>query len=150
MPNQMLAPGGRRVGLRERLRRLGRITKRILPSNRNHAVERVPSEGRGRPAQIIPIRFIFTNKLGEDDKLLLSFDTFVLSEMTGRVISLGKIIHGDDRSTLKVKTVAFSGEVRKRIERIAALLASPTPPDLVLNRHCSECEFQNRCRCARR
>jgi predicted RecB family nuclease len=111
-----------------------------------HAVERVPSEGRGRPAQIIPIRFIFTNKLGEDDKLLLSFDTFVLSEMTERVISFGKIIHGDDRSTLKVKTAAFSGEVRKRIERIAALLASPTPPDLVLNRHCSECEFQNRCR----
>jgi hypothetical protein len=26
-----------------------------------HAVERVPSEGRGRPAQFVPIRFVFTN-----------------------------------------------------------------------------------------
>ncbi|MGH9326547.1 MAG: hypothetical protein ACRD2B_07675 [Terriglobia bacterium] len=111
-----------------------------------HAVERVPSEGRGRTPQFIPIRFIFTNKLGEDDKLLLAFDTFVLSEMTEREISFGKIIHGDDHRALKVKTTALSGEVRKRIERIATLLSSPTPPDLVLNRHCSECEFQTRCR----
>ena len=100
-----------------------------------HAVERAPSEGRGRPPQFIPIRFIFTNKLGEDDKLLLAFDTFVLSEVTGREISFGKIIHGDDHSALKVKTAALSGEVRNCTERIAALVSSPTPPDLVLNRH---------------
>jgi hypothetical protein len=49
-----------------------------------HAVERVPSEGRGRPAQFIPIRFIFTDKLSDDDKLLLAFDAFVFSEATGR------------------------------------------------------------------
>jgi predicted RecB family nuclease len=111
-----------------------------------HAVERVPSEGRGRPPLFIPIRFIFTNKLGEDDKLLLSFDAFVLSEAMGREISHGKIIHGDHHSTLKIKTAALSGKVRKCIESIAALLSSPTPPDLVLNRHCGECEFQTRCR----
>jgi predicted RecB family nuclease len=45
-----------------------------------------------------------------------------------------------------VKTSALAGEVRKRIEKISALLSSPTPPDLVLNRHCAECEFQARCR----
>jgi len=28
-----------------------------------HAVERVPAEGRGKAAQFIPIRFVFTNKL---------------------------------------------------------------------------------------
>jgi len=111
-----------------------------------HAVEREPSEGRGRPPQLIPIRFIFTHKVGEDDKLLLAFDAFVLSKVTGRQISLGKIIHGDDHSALKVKTAALFGEVAKCIERIAAQQSSPTPPDLVLNRHCGECEFQTRCR----
>src|SRR5260370_36686839 len=60
-----------------------------------HAVERVPAEGRGKPPQFIPIRFLFTNKLSKDDKLLL---------------------------------------------------AHPTPPDLVLNRHCAGCEFQARCK----
>ena len=81
---------------------------------RLHAVERVPPEGRGKSAQFIPIRFVFTNKLGKDEKLLLAFDAFVLSEMLGREVSLGKIIHGDDHATLKVKTSALAGEVRKR------------------------------------
>ncbi|HEX7569478.1 MAG TPA: TM0106 family RecB-like putative nuclease, partial [Verrucomicrobiae bacterium] len=159
-----------------------------------HAVERIPSAGRGQPAQFVPIRFIYRNKLTKDDKLLLAFDAFVFSEMLGRGVSLGKIIHGDDRdcacssrgneaqtsspedsqslltsaathngmdepqtgtlATLaqpqpritKVKTPALAGEVRKRLGKITALLASPTPPDLVLNRHCAECEFQARCR----
>jgi predicted RecB family nuclease len=111
-----------------------------------HAVERIPSAGRGQPAQFVPIRFIYRNKLTKDDKLLLAFDAFVLSEMLGCAVSFGKIIHGDDHATLKVKTSALAGEVRKRLGKINALLASQAPPDLVLNRHCAECEFQARCR----
>lgn len=144
-----------------------------------HAIERVPSEGRGKPAQFIPIRFIYRNKLTKDDKLLLAFDAFVLSESLGREVSLGKIIHGDVCScaresaaisqapttevpseptsaafsrtqlqpqVLKVKTSALAAEVRKRLDKIAALLANEKPPDLVLNRHCAECEFRDRCR----
>jgi predicted RecB family nuclease len=38
------------------------------------------------------------------------------------------------------------GEVRKLVGGLAALLASKGAPDLVLNRHCVECEFRNRCR----
>ncbi len=158
-----------------------------------HAVERIPSAGRGQPAQFVPIRFLHRNKLTKDDKLLLAFDAFVLSEMVGRAVSLGKIIHGDDHATLKVKlgartaeslrtggkTTGLLGEVRKRIADIATLLSrgnsvqgaesrsadshvresqsseetrglsgprSVPAPDLVLNRHCAECEFQARCR----
>jgi predicted RecB family nuclease len=111
-----------------------------------HAVERVPSAGRGKHAQFIPIRFIFTNKLTKDDRLLVAFDALVLSKALGREIAVGQIIHGEDHATLKVKTSALAGEVRKRLEKISALLSNPTPPDLVLNRHCAECEFQTRCR----
>jgi predicted RecB family nuclease len=111
-----------------------------------HAVERIPAAGRGQPAQFVPIRFIHRNKLTQDDKLLLAFDAFVLSEMLGRAVTLGKIIHGDDHAMHKVKTSALAGEVRKCLGKITALLASPAPPDLVLNRHCAECEFQARCR----
>jgi hypothetical protein len=71
-----------------------------------HAVERIPSAGRGQPAQFVPVRFICRNKFTKDDKLLLAFDAFVLSEMLGRAVSLGKIIHGDDHATLKLKTSA--------------------------------------------
>ncbi len=110
-----------------------------------HALERVPTEGRGKPAQFIPIRFVFTNKLGNDDKLVLAFDAFALSRSLGREISLGKIIHGDDHATLKVKTSALTSEVRKVNGKIASLLSSHSPPDLILNRHCAECEFRAGC-----
>ena len=69
-----------------------RITNFVLDSELQ-AVQRAPSEGRGRRPQLIPIRFVFKNKLGDDDKLLLAFDAFGLSKVTQREIDFGKIIH---------------------------------------------------------
>jgi hypothetical protein len=86
-----------------------------------HAVERLPSEGRGKPAQFIPIRFDPTNKPGKDAKLLLAFDALLLSEMLGQEVSLGKLIHGDDYSVLNVNTSTLTVEVRKHIDKIVAL-----------------------------
>ncbi len=111
-----------------------------------HAVERVSSEEQGQPAQFIPIRFIFTNKLTSHDKLLLAFDAFVLSEMLRCEVAHGRIIHGDNHTTLKVKTSALASKVRKLSTKITTFLSSHSAPDLVLNRHCVECEFQARCR----
>ena len=39
--------------------------------SRLQAVERIPAEGRRRPAQFIPYRFEFANKLTKEHKLLL-------------------------------------------------------------------------------
>jgi len=108
-------------------------------------VERAPSAGRGKAAQFIPIRFVWANKVGRDDKLLLAFEALALSKTLGRDVPAGKIIHGDDHAVLKVKTSGLLSEVRTLIEKTATLLSSPLPPDLILNRHCAECEFQTRC-----
>jgi predicted RecB family nuclease len=108
-----------------------------------HAVERVQSEGRGKPTLFVPIRFVVTNKLTRDDRLLVAF---LLSEIIGSNVPFGKIIHGDHYAMLKVKTLPLAGEVAKLTRRTAKLLSSPSPPNLVLNRHCVECEFQFRCR----
>ena len=111
-----------------------------------HAVERLASEGRGKPARFIAIRLVPTNKLDRDAKLLLAFDALALSEMLGQEVSLGKIIHGANHATLNVRTSALALQVRQHIATIAALLPSPSPPDLVLIPHCAECEFRTRCR----
>ena len=110
-----------------------------------HAVQLVPSKGRGQSGYLIPIRFTFTNKLDKDDKLLLAFDAFTLSQSLGREISVGKIVHGDNRAATKMKISPLVGEIRKHIDKLAVLLASSTPPELILNRHCAQCEFQTRC-----
>jgi predicted RecB family nuclease len=110
------------------------------------AVERAPLDTTRKPAQFVPIRFIFTNKLHRDEKLLLAFDALVLSEALGREVDLGKIIHGDAFVTLRVKTSALESEVRKTTAKIETLLAGQVQPDPVLNRHCPECEFRDRCK----
>jgi len=120
-------------------------TKEIFES-RLHAVERVPSDGQSKPVQLIPIRFIFTNKLTKGDKLMLAFDALVLSEMLRIEINHGKIIYGNDCTTLKIKTSAFTSEVRKLTGKIVKLISSESPPDLILKRHCAECEYQALCR----
>jgi predicted RecB family nuclease len=112
---------------------------------RIQAAERVRSEGRGRRVQFIPYRFEFSNKLTNQHKLMVAFDAVVLSEAIGRDICLGKIIHGDRFATLNVKTSSLISEVRMLIKSCAALAANTSPPDLVLNRHCGQCEFQGRC-----
>jgi hypothetical protein len=96
-----------------------------------HALERLPSDGRGKLAQYIPIRFLSNNKLTKNDRLLLAFDAFVLSEALERNVSAGRIIYGKDHATLRVNTSALVGDVKKSLEKIAALLSNPTPPDLV-------------------
>jgi predicted RecB family nuclease len=95
---------------------------------------------------LIPIRFIFRNKLRNDDKLLLGFDAYVLSQALGCEIETGKIIHGDNGAVLKVRPRTLVDKVQNRITQIAGLLSGTTPPDLILNRHCSKCGFRDRCR----
>jgi predicted RecB family nuclease len=101
---------------------------------------------RTRPSgAVCPIRFVFTNKITRHDKLLLAFDGLVISEVFGREVTLGKIVHGDDHVTLRVKVPALKNEVAKLTDRIDVLITAASPPDLVLNRHCAECEFKTRC-----
>mgnify|MGYP003588996391 CR=1 FL=1 len=128
-----------------------RLAVEVVAQTRNlesriHAVERMPPEGRGKAAQLIPVRFTFRNKLARDDKLLITFDALVLSETLGRSVKIGKLIHGDDHATLKVKTQSLRSRVGKLSEQLAALLTADIPPDLMLNRHCGECEFRTWCR----
>ncbi|MGD0261588.1 MAG: IS66 family transposase [Verrucomicrobiota bacterium] len=109
------------------------------------ALERVP-KSRTRAAHLVPIRFIRDNNLTKDDKLLLAYDALTLSQVLGRQITAGKIVHGDELVTMKIKTTPLARQARKTVEEIATMISSGSPPDLVLNRRCSECEFEARCR----
>jgi predicted RecB family nuclease len=111
-----------------------------------HAAEGIRPRGKGKPALCFPVRFIWRNRVTKDDKLLLGFEAVVLSEVFRRKVEYGKIIYGDDQTTLKVKTLALAGKVRRLNAKIAQLLANPSAPELILNSHCPECEFYGRCR----
>src|SRR5215472_6311997 len=56
-----------------------------------HAVEHLPSAGRGKPGHYIAIRFVPTNRISKDAKLLLAFDALALSEMLGTRSRWGRL-----------------------------------------------------------
>jgi predicted RecB family nuclease len=111
-----------------------------------HAGERLTSERRDKSESLIPIRFINTNKVHKHDKLSLAFDALALSQMLGREIGVGNIICGNNHARLTVNPGALASEVNAVTEKIDTLLSSDSPPELILNRHCQECEFKHQCR----
>lgn len=112
-----------------------------------HLVQRVPSNTGATTDDLMPIRFVFRNKLNIYDRLLVALDTIAISELTGRMIDRGKIVHGENYITSSVDTSSLASEVRKLVGKLTTNLGGQSPPDLVLNRHCPECEFRDRCRC---
>jgi hypothetical protein len=66
------------------------------------ALEQILSETKGDARQFVPIRFVPLNKITIEHKYGLAFDAWVLSEMLGHEITVGRIIHGDGHATLSV------------------------------------------------
>ena len=110
------------------------------------AIERLSLQTAALSPQFVPMRFVRATRPNNVDKLMLAFDALVLSEVTGEQVAFGRIIHGDDRTSLRIKTAALTQQVRKTIDRISEILRKGSAPELVLNRHCAECHFQGRCR----
>lgn len=108
------------------------------------AVRRL-SPGPNQMDQFIPVQFLCTNKITKDDRLSLAFHVAVLSEHLGLPVVQGEIIHGDCQFTVRVRTAGLLKEISKVTGRIHRLLSEDSPPELILNRHCVECEFQAPC-----
>jgi predicted RecB family nuclease len=106
----------------------------------------VPGRAPGKPVQFAPIRFVASKRPNTGDRLLLAFDALALSEALGSEVAFGRIIHGEDYTSLRVRTSVLESQTRQTVAKAAKMLSSDSPPELVLNRHCPECEFQARCR----
>ena len=108
-------------------------------------VERTNSIIQRHIDTLIPIRFNSANRITKENRLLLAFDAFVFSQAIGRKIVFGRIIHGENYSRLKIKVEALYTQVQKDLAAIRELLSADLPPEVVLKKHCIECEFQIVC-----
>lgn len=114
--------------------------------SRLHALERLDSSAKTKHSPYIPIRFIPSEKLTRHDKLLLAFDALALYTAFGKVPAFGKIIYGNELKIAKVRVAELMKAARSVVRRIIAQQAAPQTSFPILNKHCSECEFQTRCR----
>src|SRR6266849_2573971 len=111
-----------------------------------HAIERLASPGKTKHNTYIPMRFVPSEKITKYDKFLLAFDALVLSTAFGKAPLFGKIIHGHEQAAVKVDLAELMAMAKTIVGKIAAQQKSQTPPQLVLNKHCAECEFKAQCR----
>lgn len=109
-------------------------------------VQRAPLKGTNSSVQLVPIRFVPVNKLSNSDKMVAAFEALVIAKSLGVKIGVAKIVHGEKLSVFTVKANMLSRAVHKTANQVTALLSVQSPPDLILNRHCPKCEFQDRCR----
>ncbi len=95
----------------------------------------------------MPIRFVSTERISTDDKLLLTFDASVFSQACGITPPrLGKLIHGREYATTTVPLAPLYTRIQSILADISVQQTSPTPPPLVLNKHCAECRYAAQCR----
>ena len=111
-----------------------------------HAVRRLSPRQTAKSIAFVPVRYLPENKLSKSHKLVAAFDALVISSALGERIGTATIIHGDKGSVFTVKAHALSSVIRKTVGQIAALMSASSPPNLILNRHCPECGFQDLCR----
>ena len=112
---------------------------------RLHGLELHRSEDRVERYSYVPIRFVGNEKLAASDRLMLAFDAFAFSRATGKLPAAGKLVHGSRYSTVSVPLAKLLVGVRSILEKIASE-STKSPSPVVLNRHCTECEFRTQCR----
>jgi len=105
---------------------------------------KVPSVKR---ADYEPTIFIGSHNVGKEHKLELAFVGYVLGKIEGQIPEKGTIVCADGKSHgLKIKPLLKS--LQKIVSPLQDWLSFPTnqPPQVILNKHCSVCEYQMQCR----
>jgi predicted RecB family nuclease len=110
-----------------------------------HALARVTASEATHQSSYVPIRFIPHEKIAKNDKLLLAFDALALNEVSGRIPTFGRIICGNGTKPVRVKMAPLIETVKSIVGKIRAQQENPTLPQLILNKHCVECEFRTQC-----
>lgn len=93
-----------------------------------------------------PIMFSRHQRITADDRLRFAFGASVLARVQNREPQTGRIVHGPPFRSTRVSLPTLDAPVRDLIEQVRAIREATTPPPLVLNRHCPECEFRRSCR----
>lgn len=96
--------------------------------------------------RVVPVLFSPWEKPALSDSLFVCFGALSLSQATRTRVETGILVYGDNlrRKTIRISdhTAQFSRVVRE----IGSLLSSDRDPPLILNAHCSVCDFRSKCR----
>jgi predicted RecB family nuclease len=107
-------------------------------------IQQIPQAGS--LSRFVSIHFVANNKLSSSEKTIAAFEAIVLAKALGRKTDKAKIVYGEKQAMLTVNAAALSRSVHRKVAQVVAMLDRATRPDTVINRHCPECGFNDRCR----
>jgi predicted RecB family nuclease len=99
----------------------------------------------------LPVLFSHRNKLTREDSIFAAFHGIILTEASGQPVPFVKVVHGPNFAVSRIKLVGPTGPTqpvkgaRHLLDRLRKQIESASPPLMVLNTHCSMCEFRDRC-----
>lgn len=94
-----------------------------------------------------PTIFIGTHTINNTDKLSLIFAGYVLTEIHGKVPAVGHIVNMKGKSR-RLKLEESQKALMPLLEPLQEWLneSSPREPPVILNKHCTICQFREQCR----
>jgi predicted RecB family nuclease len=95
---------------------------------------------------VVPVLFSPWEKPELSDSLLVCFGALSLSQATRTQIESGMLVYGDDLRHRTVRISDHAMRLNRILREMGALLPGGQDPPLVLNAHCSVCDFCSRCR----
>jgi predicted RecB family nuclease len=78
-------------------------------------------------------------------KTLLCFAAIAIYDVTRAIPSIGYICHGRDSNLKKIRVSDAINDTIAILEKAQRTLASKPDVPLILNKHCSICEYRGRC-----
>src|SRR5207247_937345 len=95
----------------------------------------------------LPILHHHGDKVSRQQKLLLAVFGLVLARVQGLQPGVGLIARGPEGRLGKVRLDAkLYRQAEQVLDELKRLYAGGEPPRLMLNGHCQQCEFRQRCR----
>ena len=111
-------------------------------------LKRVPGSSKLGNFHYIPVLFCRGARVRKQERILLDVYGLLLSRVQGRTPANGIIWHGDEARETRVRLSSKPRNSERLLEELRQLQATETPPQMVLNKHCSECEYRRQCRVA--
>lgn len=93
----------------------------------------------------IPVLFHEAERLRRPQRELLELYGAIIGDLQGKQPASGILMHGQSCMVRRIKLTSSESGAHRIMQDIKEIRDSETPPQLMLNSHCSCCEFRQRC-----
>lgn len=95
--------------------------------------------------KFIPIFITPFEKVTRTDKVFIALQTNLIQSEFNLIVENCKVIFGKSLQEMQFKLSSFTKTIKKIIGEVNNILVDSVEPSLILNRHCSVCEYSASC-----